>query len=140
MLRACLEILLGALCLAACARSPQKPAMSDTEVASARAACEPAYILVSKDPIAIRPDPYVELGGRVALVGCRSDLEKIDLRQRDAIVERFAALLEEKNFALQKVAESPDFRRSFVTAVNGIIGRPVVTDVLIYGLYSKDFG
>ena len=134
------KTLLWALCLVACTKAPQKPAISDTEVAGARAACKPSYVLLSKDPIAIRPDPYFELGGRLALVGCTSDLEKIGPRQREAIAERFRALLKEENFALRKKAESPDLKRSFVTTVNGVIGRPVVTDVLIYGLYSKDFG
>lgn len=86
----------------------------------------------------MRPDPHIELGAKLALIGCVSDLEKIRVSQREAIAGHLRTLLTEKHFLIGRETQSMDFRKSFAANVNKIIGQPVVTDVLVYGLHSKD--
>ena len=130
--------LLVALCLAACVDVPKQGARSGNGGQATRPACEPSYVEVSNDPIVAKPDPYVEIGARLALIGCSDDLKAIKPDQSRAIAAYLRKLLEEKHLLMAREIRSPAFRHSLTAAANQIVGRPVVTDVLVFGLYSRD--
>jgi hypothetical protein len=130
--------LLAAFCLAACSDMPKQEARAGNGGQVARSTCEPSYVEVSNDPIVARPDPYVEVGARLALIGCANDLAAITPGQKEAIAAHLRKLLAGKHFLMRRESRSPAFRHSLAAAANEIAGRPAVTDVLVFGLYSRD--
>jgi hypothetical protein len=76
-------------------------------------ACEPSYLILSEGPTIARPDPAVELGAKLALIGCSNNLSKIRAAQRKEIEEHLRRILVKENFSIERDSQSLSFRRSF---------------------------
>ncbi len=102
--------------------------------------CSPTFLSITEEAIKVRIDPYLEMGATVILIGCGPDLQKIGPRDREELRSYFESVIEEHHYLLERKRLQVDFRNTLVTDINSLIGQERVSDVLIYDIYSKEFG
>jgi hypothetical protein len=95
--------------------------------------------LVAEEAIVAKLDPALEFGGRAILVGCESDLITITGEEKHRIAQYVGQVLSKEHYGLARKAFDRDFRRTLVRDINALLPRAEVTDVLIFGVYSKEF-
>jgi hypothetical protein len=102
--------------------------------------CNPSFVPLAEDSVKVQPDPYLEMGASVILIGCGSDLQQIEPREKAKLVRYFESVIEENHYLLERKRLSLDFRKEMVHNVNLLLGRRQVTDVFVYGAYSTELG
>ncbi len=80
------------------------------------------------------------MGASFILIGCASDLQQVDSGGSAKLQAYFASVIKDKHYFLERDRLKPDFRKKMVSGVNSLLGREYVTDVLVYGIYSTEFG
>jgi hypothetical protein len=89
----------------------------------------PSYRWVSKEPIRASLGVW-SVVFRVALVGCRNDLENIQTSDLQGLTRELREPSEWSNLKLMSDSDKPEFRLKVVERVNDRLGAHVVTDVL----------
>jgi hypothetical protein len=89
--------------------------------------CTPTFTMLTDSPVIARSGP-LEIRAIVVLVGCKEDLSLLVEKERSELASNVlpAYILEEPSFL------EPAVRSRLTERINAELGRPLVTDVLIY--------
>jgi hypothetical protein len=123
-----IAILLLALFLVSCEKAPLE---------AADGACSPSFREVSAEPLETQFG-YWRIFFSVALIGCKERLATLTPEELSKIKEEFTEPSEWSNLLLYADGKSKEFREKGTARVNTILGREVVSDVLICGLTIID--
>ena len=103
--------------------------------------CDPAYRLVSSGTgaeVVVRVGNDRTCGVRIALIGCRQALEDIQENEYSAILSYLESFVAEKQTALYEDQDDPETGEMVHVAVNSILGREAVSDVLVFGFWFSE--
>lgn len=106
--------------LLGCRERPAPPAASG---------CVPSYRWVSQEPIRASLGVW-SLGFRVALIGCKNELDTIRGADLQKLAKELRDPSEWSNLKLMSDSEKPEFRHKVTLGVNDHLGRQIVTDVI----------
>jgi hypothetical protein len=101
------------------------------------AACTPSFREVS-DEIIQAEASYWRLYFAVALVGCRADLDLLSTEELEALKKEFTNPTAWPILLLATASKKQSFRETVRLRANTLLGRDIVTDVLIHDLTIID--
>jgi hypothetical protein len=119
--------------------TPVNASTQATMQVQVQGSCRPSFTPVSDNAIVAKLDPALEFGARLVLIGCESDLASITGAEKASIAQYLRQLLIKEHYMLAKKTLDRGFRQSTARKMNALLSRPKITDVLIFGIYSKEF-
>lgn len=100
-------------------------------------ACQPSFLPLGDEPVEI-----VENGLRMhlsgAAIGCQADLAGLKEEERAHLRSLLRQVLDEEHYYLMVKARDKAFRAKLSSRMNERLGRPVVSDVFLYGFGSGE--
>jgi hypothetical protein len=126
------------ICEGGGASSPTSKAVPRSPVVG-QGVCRPSFTPVAEEAIVARLDPAIEFGARAVLIGCETDLASISSAEKFRIAQFVRQVLVKEHYVLSRETFDSGFRSSMVREINALLPRPVVTDVVVFGIYSKEF-
>jgi hypothetical protein len=100
--------------------------------------CTPSFLEVFDKPVRLDL-AYWKIYFSVALVGCEESLRSLTQAELRTITIEFKEPTEWFNFLLFADSTKPEFRDKAVAKVNSLVGRQVVTDILVHDLTLIDY-
>lgn len=121
--------------LMGCLKDNPSSRMAPPEKKTLTGDCSPSFLRLSKEPLVVLIGQW-EVGLDAFVLGCSEHLDKLKPEERDSMANFMRRRLETKGLPSGIQLQDPSFRSKLAGELNAIIGRQIVTDVLLVTRYS----